>query len=52
MDKKQIAAAAIGSFIGTAAFTTAITAVTIVTKKIDRARRTKREENHNKTANN
>lgn len=52
MDKKQIAAAAIGSFVGTAAFTTAITAVTIVTKKIERSRRAKREQDQKDTAKN
>jgi hypothetical protein len=52
MDKKQIAAAAIGSFVGTAAFTTALAAVSMVTKKMERAKRAKREETNNKTVKN
>ena len=47
MDKNL--ATAVGSFVGTATCFAAIAVVSTVTKKIERAKRTKREEAHKET---
>jgi len=51
MDKKFVAQIA-GSFIGTAAFMTTLTVATVVTKKIERSRRTKRDNAHKEAVQN